>query len=87
MENEKSDLTLLNRRQLSVTGVKKIKSSAPEQGVLILQNVGMVINGSELFVESASIQTGEVSIVGLIKAIRYTGVTDKRKFSFKNMFR
>lgn len=87
MENEKSDLTLLNRRQLSVTGVKKIKSSAPEQVVLILQNVGMVINGSELFVESASIQTGEVSIVGLVKAIRYTGVTDKRKFSFKNMFR
>ena len=87
MENEKSDLTLLNRRQLSVSGVKKIKSSAPDQIVLLLQNVGLVINGADLFVESASIQTGEVSIVGLIKALRYTGVTEKRKFSFKNMFR
>ncbi|MBR4418588.1 MAG: YabP/YqfC family sporulation protein [Clostridia bacterium] len=87
MENEKSDLTMLNRRQLTVTGVKKIKSSAPEQIVLVLQNVGLVINGSDLFVESASIQTGEVSIVGLVKALRYTGVTDKRKFSFKSMFR
>lgn len=87
MENEKSDLTLLNRRQLTVTGVKKIKSSAPEQVVLILSGVGLVISGTDLFVVSASMQTGEVIIGGLVKALRYTGVNDKRKFSFKNMFR
>jgi len=87
MENEKSDLTLLNRRELHVTGVKKIKSSEPEQIVLLLQNVGLVIGGADLFVVSASIQSGEVSIGGLIKSLRYTGVTDKRKFSLKNMFR
>lgn len=87
MENEKSDLTLLNRRQLNITGVKKIKSSEPEQIVLLLQNVGLVIGGVDLFVVSASIETGEVSITGLIKSMRYTGITDKRKFSFKNIFR
>ena len=43
MENEKSDLTLLNRRELTITGVKKIKSSEPEQIVLLLSNVGLVI--------------------------------------------
>ncbi len=87
MENEKSDLTLLNRRQLNITGVKKIKSSEPEQIVLLLQNAGLVIGGVDLFVVSASIETGEVSITGLIKSMRYTGITDKRKFSFKNIFR
>ncbi len=87
MENEKSDLTLINRRQLNINGVKKIKSSEPEQIVLLLQNAGMIIGGVDLFVVSASIETGEVSISGLIKSLRYTGVTDKRKFSFKNMFR
>lgn len=87
MENEKSDLTLLNRRQLNVTGVKKIKSSEPEQIVLLLQNVGLVIGGLDLFVVSASIETGEVVINGLIKSMRYTGVSEKRKFSFKNIFR
>ena len=86
MENEKSDLTLLNRSQLNVTGVKKIKSSEPEQIVLILQSAALVIGGTNLFVVSASIQTGEVEIGGLVKSLRYTGVTDKRKFSFKNMF-
>jgi len=87
MENEKSDLTLLNRRQLNITGVKKIKSSEPEQIVLLFQNAGLVIGGVDLFVVSASIETGEVSITGLIKSMRYTGITDKRKFSFKNIFR
>lgn len=86
MENEKSDLTLINRNQLNVTGVKKIKSSEPEQIVLILQNAALVIGGTNLFVVSASIQSGEVEIGGLVKSLRYTGVADKRKFSFKNMF-
>lgn len=87
MENEKSDLTLLNRRELTITGVKKIKSSEPEQIVLLLGNVGLVISGTDLFVISASMQSGDVSIGGLIKSMRYTGVSEKRKFSFKNMFR
>jgi len=87
MENEKSDLTLLNRRELTITGVKKIKSSEPEQIVLLLSNVGLVISGTDLFVISASMQSGDVSIGGLIKSMRYTGVSEKRKFSFKNMFR
>ena len=86
MENEKSDLTLLNRKQLAVTGVKKIKSSEPEQIVLILHDSALVIGGSNLFVVSASIQNGEVSIGGLIKSLRYTNVSTKRKFSFKNLF-
>lgn len=87
MENEKSDLTLINRNQLSITGVKKIKSSEPEQIVLILHDSGLVISGTNLFVVSASMQTGEVSIGGIVKALRYTNASEKRKFSFKNIFR
>ena len=86
MENEKSDLTLINRNQLTVTGVKKIKSSEPDQIVLILHNAALVVGGADLFVVSASIQSGEVAIGGLVKSMRYTGVNDKRKFSFKNLF-
>ena len=87
MENEKSDLTLVNRNQLNVTGVKKIKSSEPEQIILILHEAALVIGGSNLSVTAASVQTGEVTVGGLVKSLRYTGVNDKRKFSFKNMFR
>lgn len=91
MENEKTgavgDLTLQNRRQLTVTKVKKIKSSAPEQVVLVLNDCALVVTGADLFVVSASVQSGEVVIEGLVKALRYTGLSAKRKFSFKNMFR
>ena len=87
MENEKSDLTLFNRNQLTVTGVKKIKSSEPEQIILVLHDTALVIGGTNLSVLSASMQTGEVAVGGLIKSLRYTGVNDKRKFSFKNLFR
>ena len=87
MENEKTDLTLLDRNQLTVTGVKKIKSSEPEQVVLLLGSVALVIGGTNLCVQSASIQAGEVSITGLVQSLRYTGVNAKRKLSFKNLFR
>ena len=87
MENEKSELTLSNRSELHITGVKKIKSSEPEQIILILRDAALVIGGSGLSVAAASIQTGEVEIHGLVKLLKYTGVAVKRKFSFKNMFR
>ena len=87
MENGKSDLTLLNRNQLNITGVKKIKSSEPEQIVLILPDSALVICGVNLSVTAASIQTGEIAISGLVNSLRYTGVNAKRKFSFKNLFR
>lgn len=87
MENEKSDLTLINRAQLNITGVKKIKSSAPEQVVLLLANSALVIGGTNLFVINASMQNGVVEISGTINGLKYTGVTAKRKFSFKNLFR
>jgi spore coat polysaccharide biosynthesis predicted glycosyltransferase SpsG len=87
MENEKTDLILTDRIKLNVNGVKKIKSSEPEQIVLILSNSAMVIAGINLFVMSASIQTGEVEITGLVNGIKYTGISAKRKFSFKNIFK
>lgn len=87
MENEKSDLTLLNRTQLSITGVKKIKSSEPEQIVLLLGNTALVVTGVNLFVVNASMQNGAVEISGTINGLKYTSVATKKKFSFKNLFR
>jgi len=82
-----SDLTLIGRNKLTVTGVKKIKSSEPTQIVLILSNCAMVVGGSNLYIVTASISTGEIEILGVVNTIRYTGVEQKQKFSLKNMFR
>jgi hypothetical protein len=82
-----SDLTLSGRIKLSVTGVKKIKSSEPTQIVLILSNCAMVIGGTNLYIVTASISTGEIEILGRIDNIKYTGTAEKQKFSIKNMFK
>jgi len=84
---EKTDLTLSGRSKLNVNGVKKIKSSEPEQVVLVLPASAMMIAGVNLSVVAASIQTGEVEITGTVNSIKYTGVTDRKRFSLKNMFR
>jgi hypothetical protein len=82
-----SDLTLSGRIKLSVTGVKKIKSSEPTQIVLILSNCAMVIGGFNLYIVTASISTGEIEILGRVDNIKYAGATEKQKFSLKNMFK
>ncbi|MDR1917932.1 MAG: hypothetical protein LBQ05_03015 [Christensenellaceae bacterium] len=82
-----SDLTLSGRIKLTVTGVKKIKSSEPTQIILILSNCAMVIGGTNLYIVTASISTGEIEILGLVDNIKYTGTQQKQKFSLRNMFK
>ena len=82
-----SDLTLSGRIKLSVTGVKKIKSSEPTQIILILSNCAVIIGGSNLYIVTASISTGEIEILGRVDNIKYTGVEARQKFSLKNMFK
>jgi hypothetical protein len=83
----KSNLTLIERIKINITGVKKIKSSEPMQIVLLLDNTAVVICGVNLTVENASIQTGEVEISGLVNSIRYSSVAKRNRFSFKSMFK
>jgi hypothetical protein len=82
-----SDLALSGRIKLSVTGVKKIKSSEPAQVVLILSNCAVVIGGSNLYIVIANISTGEVEILGRVDNIKYTGTETRQRFSLKNMFK
>jgi hypothetical protein len=82
-----SDLALSGRIKLSVTGIKKIKSSEPQQIVLILDNCAMVVGGTNLFIVTANVAAGDVEISGLVDSIKYTGVAEKKKFSLKNMFK
>jgi hypothetical protein len=82
-----SDLTLSGRIKLTVTGVKKIKSSEPAQIILILSNCAMIIGGTNLYIVTASISAGEIEILGLVDNIKYAGTAAKQKFSLKNMFK
>ncbi|MCL2846233.1 MAG: hypothetical protein FWE38_00920 [Firmicutes bacterium] len=80
------DLTLANRSLLTLTGIKKIKSSEPGQVVAALENCMIVITGSNLSVQSASVKEGNLEISGMVTSIKYTN-TVKKGFSIRNMFR
>ena len=90
MENtntiSKSTLTLINRASLSLTGVKKVKSSEPSCVVVILDNCMVVISGSGLTIQNISVVSGTLDFVGIISQIKYTNTT-ARKFSFRNIFK
>jgi len=82
----RSNLTLENRQSLSVTGIKKVRTTEPNQVVAVLDNCMILVSGSNLSVENLSIKEGILEVSGNINGIRYTNNRTKR-FSVKNMFR
>jgi len=82
----KTNLTLESRNQLSITGVKKVKTTEPNQVVAALEDCMVVITGVNLSVENLSVKEGLLELTGLVTSIRYTNNHSKR-FSVRNIFR
>ncbi|MCL2850777.1 MAG: sporulation protein YabP [Firmicutes bacterium] len=85
-QSTKSNLTLENRNNLVITGIKKIKATEPTQIIANLENVVIYVTGSNLSVQNLNIKEGILELTGLINGIKYTTV-QTRKVSFKNLFR
>ena len=85
--NTKSNLTITSRTNLSLSGVKKVRTAEPSQVVAILDNCQIIISGANLSVQNVNIPSGILELTGTINAIRYTGAAAARKFSLKNMFK
>ena len=84
--NTKSNLSLIGRNNLSLTGVKKVKSAEPSIVVAILDNCAITIQGTNLNVQNVNIPSGILELNGQVNSIRYSGAASK-KFSLKNMFK
>jgi sporulation protein YabP len=84
--NTKSNLSLTARNVLSLSGVKKVKSTEPSNVIAVLDNCQIIIQGSNLNVQNVNIPSGILELTGQVNSIRYTGSSAK-KFSFRNMFR
>ena len=90
MENSevvsRTTLTLVNRASLSLSGVRRVKSSEPACVVAILDNCTVVISGSNLTVQNVSISSGTMELTGVVSQIKYAN-SASRKFSFRNIFK
>ena len=80
------NITLNNRSELNITGIKKVRSTEPGQVILFLENGGLVIHGSNMSVSNLDIKEGTLSITGTVNNIKYTNTISK-SFSFKNIFK
>ena len=88
-ENKKSNLSLENRKKLALTGVVEV-ISFDEERILLNTVLGMLsVKGSELKMSKLDVQNGDVSIVGNIDSMIYSGMKIKKeKHSlFKKLFR
>ena len=83
----KSNLSLENRTLLTMTGIKKVRTTEPQQIVANLENCVVVINGLGLSVQNISIREELLEVSGLVTSIRYTSDAQSKRFSFRNLFR
>lgn len=83
-------LSLDNRKQMNLTGIKDVVSFDLNQ-VLLESTLGMIhIKGKDLKVTRLSIEKGEINIGGMVDSIVYSDVKaygEKSKSFVKRMFR
>ena len=82
----KSNLTLVGRNSLSITGIKKVKTTEPNKVTAMLDNCQIVVCGHNLSVQNVSISSGTLDITGLVTSISYTN-SQGRRFSIRNLFK
>lgn len=80
--NNKSSLSLENRKKLSLTGVSEVISFDDRQIDLNTNLGGLNITGENLKVNKLDVQNGEVVITGSIASIVYCKKM-KKKYKFK----
>ena len=81
------NIILENRGKLTVTGVKDILTFDEEAIVLDTLNGVLEILGSDLKVESLSLETGEIIACGTVNSINYAGEKNKSGSFLKNIFK
>ena len=79
IEDKKSNLTLENRKKLTINGVIEVINFNETQ-ILLNTDVGtMVIKGQELRMNKLDVQNGDVLITGKVDSFVYTNDKSKTK--------
>ena len=77
-EEKKSNLSLENRKKLTLTGVVEVLNFDEEKISLTTNNGNLNIKGEGLKMNKLDVQNGDVIIVGTISSMVYTGKSAKK---------
>ena len=78
VEDEKSSLSLENRKKLTLSGVLEVLSFDDEKIDLTTKLGDLTIKGQDLKMNKLDVQNGDVVIVGRITSMVYTGKEIKK---------
>lgn len=72
MDNEtQHTLTLINRTELSLTGINDIDSFNEQEIIAVCETGELVIKGEMLHIEQLSVEAGIMSVSGKITSLSY----------------
>ena len=72
-KENKSTLTLINRKKLSMSGILEVVSFKDAEIILKTSLGDMVIKGEDLKMNKLDVQNGDMVIIGEINSLLYTG--------------
>lgn len=83
---KKHSLMLDNRRRLVISGAEDV-SGFNEETVSVKTTAGtLIIKGSGLHIDKLNLETGDVSVEGMINSLQYIG-HDSSRSRFSKLFR
>ena len=80
-------LVLEGRERLSVAGVTDVESFNEQEVVMGTTRGGLTVRGDELHMERLSVDTGDVTVTGIIDAIEYEDAAPTGGGFFSRLFK
>ncbi len=87
LSNFNHNITITERKNIVITGIKKIDSFDKEEFFLESTMGNIVIKGSELEIIKLDTFQGSVSIKGVVNSISYTDLSKKDEGVFSKLFK
>ena len=81
------NITINERKNIIITGIKKIDSFDKEEFLLESTMGNIIIKGSELEIIKLDTYQGSVSIKGVVNSISYIDSTKKEEGVFSKLFK
>ncbi len=79
-------LILVNRSNLTITGIKKVLAVSETTLSLLLENTSMNIFGEKMEVKKLDVESGILEVLGIINTIKYVSSKEKANL-FKKIFK
>lgn len=78
-------LTLLNQKELCLTGISKVITSTENVIMLVINNQNVTVEGDKLTVKKLDVENGLLEAEGTVTAIKF-GHSKKKDGLFKRVF-